>query len=110
MTDITQEPPQPVGCPFCGRGVMLWQEQQAQPEPAENTRTLFRVGCPMCRVSMTEPGPWTQRNLDDHPANEVAVAVLMLRWNLRTPLPPPFIQPPQEVITDPENQETKILN
>ena len=108
MTDQLQQQPEPIGCPFCGKGAMMWQEMQKQSE--ENTRTLFRVGCPMCRVSMTEPGPWSQRNLEDHPANEVAIAVLMLRWNLRTAVMPPNFPPRQELPTDPDNQETKILN
>lgn len=111
MNDQLQQQPEPIGCPFCGKGAMLWQEQQKQGE--DNMRTLFRVGCPMCRVSMTEPGPWSQRNLEDHPANEVAVAVLMLRWNLRTAvMPPMFPQPPKEMSNsdNPDNPETKILN
>jgi hypothetical protein len=76
-------------CPFCGRGSLFWREEQKQSE--ENKRLLYRVGCPMCRVSMTEPGPWNMKQLDDHPSDDIAIQVLMMRWNIRTnePLPPP---------------------
>jgi len=93
---------EPAHCPFCGRGSLFWREQQGA---EENKRTLFRIGCPMCRVSMTEPGPWTQKQFEDHPSDDIAIQVLLMRWNIRCnealPLPPP------EGVDDPDPDLTR---